>query len=162
MSGPGGNCAGYDVACQSLNYGYNEVRRWVDYSRSVGVDPRMWWLDVERDSGWNSTPIGNGLVVRGGLLALQSEGLQAGIYSSPSQWQEITGGMAITGIPVWSPGAGNLTGPGYTATSFCAAPGTYAFGGGALKLVQWGYQGPFAGSYGGPPTPYDLDYTCSR
>lgn len=159
MAGPGGNCAGYNTACQSLNFGYNWVRHWVDYSRSVGVAPQMWWLDVERNSGWNSTPTGNGLVVLGGLQALQDEGVKAGVYSSPGQWQEITGGMAIPGLPVWSPGAGNLTGPGYTATNFCGAPRHYSFGGGKLKLVQYGYSGPFPGSYSGG-VPYDQDYAC--
>jgi hypothetical protein len=162
MWGPGGNCGASNIACQSLNYGYNEVRRWVQYSRFVGVNPQMWWLDVEGTGDWSRGQLSNALVITGGLLGLQSEGLKGGVYASPAQWQEITGGMAIPGVPVWSPGAGNLSGPGYTATSFCSAPGAYSFGGGTLKLVQWGYQGPFPGSYSGPGSPYDQDYACPR
>ena len=159
LSGPAGECVITNIACASYNYGYNYVRYWVAYSRGVGVDPKLWWLDVERHSGWQDT-ISNQLVIRGALGALRSAGVASGIYSSPAQWQEITGGLAIPGESEWAPGAGNLTGPGYTATSFCAAPGTYSFGGGRLKMVQYGYQGPFVGTFDGPGSPYDLDYAC--
>jgi hypothetical protein len=159
LSGPAGKCVITNIACASYNYGYNYVRYWVAYSRRAGVDPKLWWLDVERESGWQDT-ISNQLVVRGALGALRSLGLTSGIYSSPSQWREITGGLAIPGEAEWVPGAGNLTGPGYSATSFCAAPGANSFGGGRLKMVQYGYQGPFVGSFAGPGSPYDLDVAC--
>ncbi|HET6963724.1 MAG TPA: hypothetical protein VFH58_03065 [Acidimicrobiales bacterium] len=158
LSGPAGHCAVTNVACASYNYGYNYSRYWVEYSRSQGVDPKLFWLDVEKYSGWQDT-ISNQLVIRGALNGLRTMHVLSGIYSSSAQWQEITGGMDIHGEAIWVPGAGTLTGGGYTATNFCAAPGTYGFGGGRLAMVQYGYSGPFPGSYPGP-APYDLDFAC--
>ena len=159
LTGPAGACTLLDVACESFNYGYNWARHWVAYSRSVGVDTKLWWLDVERYSGWRET-VSNDLVINGAVLGLGSMGVQAGIYSSAGQWNEITGGLVIPGVPLWVPGAGNRAGPGYSAARFCADPGRFSFGGGVLKMVQFGYQGRFAGSYSGPATPYDLDLAC--
>jgi hypothetical protein len=159
LSGPAGKCAVTNVACESYNYGWNYVRYWVAYSRDAGVDPMLWGLDVEQYSGWQNT-ISNQLVIRGALNALSSEGVSGGIYSSPTQWRQITGNLRVPGHPEWVPGAGNLAGPGYSATSFCASPATYSFGGGDLKVVQYGYQGPFPGSFAGPASPYDLDRAC--
>ena len=159
LSGPAGQCAITNIACASYNYGWNYARHWVTYSRRLGIDPHLWWLDVERNSGWQD-PIANQLVIRGALDGLRSEHLTPGVYSSSTQWQEITGGLSLAGVDEWVPGAGNLAGPGYSATSFCAAPGTYSFGGGRLKMVQYGYQGPFPGSFPGPASSYDLDLAC--
>jgi hypothetical protein len=159
MTGPGGRCSATNVACQSLNYGYNWARYWVAYSRSLGVNPSLWWMDVENYSGWQDT-ISNQLVIKGALTGLSSMHVAHGIYSSTHQWADITGGMAIPGEAEWTPGAGNLGGAGYTAANFCGAPKTHEFGGGRLQLVQYGYSGPFPGSYSGSPT-YDLDYACN-
>jgi hypothetical protein len=68
--------------------------------------------------------------------------------------------MAIPGKPLWVPGAGNVAGGGYSAKSFCAGPASNSFGGGRLAIVQFGYQGPFPGTYSGPPVPYDQDLAC--
>jgi hypothetical protein len=114
---------------------------------------------VEPNSGWQD-PISNQLVIRGALNALRSDHVTPGVYSSPAQWQQITGGLSLTGVDEWVPGAGNLTGAGYSATGFCTAPGTYSFGGGRLALVQYGYQGAFVGTFAGPASPYDLDLAC--
>jgi hypothetical protein len=157
MNGPKGACDPADPGCQSYNYGYNWARHWVQYSHSVGVYPRLWWLDVERYSGWNGAD-SNNLVILGALAGLHSMKVVPGIYSSPAQWQEITGGLDLHGMPIWVPGAGNASGPGYTAENYCRSS-DYWFGGGRLMLVQYGYQGSFAGSYDGA-TNYDLDYSC--
>jgi len=159
LSGPAGNCVASNIACASFNYGSDYARYWVGYSRSQGVDPKMWWLDVERYSGWKD-PVSNKLLVIGALNGLHSMHVTAGVYSTASQWQELTGNASIAGTPVWTAGAGNLAGPGYSATSFCAAPGTYSFGNGKLTLVQYGYQGPFPGSFAGPAPAYDQDFAC--
>ena len=158
LKGPAGHCAITNIACASFNYGYNYARYWVTYSNKLGIAPDTWWLDVERYSGWQDT-VSNRLVVTGAINGLRSMHVNPGIYSTAAQWQEITGNMNLHGLAVWTPGAGALAGPGYTAANFCAAPGSYAFGGGTLKMVQYGYQGPFPGTYSGPTT-YDLDLAC--
>ncbi len=159
LTGPAGACALIDAACESFNYGYNWARHWVAYSRSVGVYPKLWWLDVERYSGWRDT-ISNDLVINGALLGLRSMEVQGGIYSTRPQWDGITGALVVPGVPLWTAGAGNRSGPGYSAANYCADPGLYSFGSGVLKMVQFGYQGPFPGSYSGPANPYDLDLAC--
>jgi hypothetical protein len=156
--GPGGACAPADRMCQSYNYGWNWARHWLAYSRSVGVYPRLWWVDVEPYSGWNGVA-SNERVISGAIAALRAGGSRVGVYSTPDQWAEITGGLALPGVPLWVPGAGNLRGPGMTAQGFCRS-GRYAFGGGRVSVVQFGYQGSFPGTYTGPAVPFDRDYAC--
>lgn len=156
-SGSSGTCAG-QARCLGYNFGWNWTQRWVRYSRAFGVHPGKWWLDVEKDSGWTD-PATNSAVILGALDALRSDGISAGIYSSATQWNAITGGLVIPGVSLWVPGAGNLDGPGYSATGLCAN-GSQAFAGGHIKYVQYGYTGNFPGAYPGPPSPYDLDYAC--
>ena len=155
-SGPAGHCGPTDVNCQSYNYGYNSAVAYVRYSRMQGIDPKMWWLDVEGNSGW-TTAASNDQVLAGLLGGLKTMHTETGIYSTRYQWNLITAGMSIPGEREWVPGVGNPAGPGYTATSACADPASYTFGGGRLELVQFGYRGPFPGSYTGPTT-YDQDY----
>ncbi|HET6794200.1 MAG TPA: hypothetical protein VFH45_07155, partial [Acidimicrobiales bacterium] len=157
-NGPAGTCSAADVGCQSYNYGFNEAALYVRSSRMQGVDPKLWWLDVERYSNWTSVA-SNALVIRGALDGLKAMHTVSGVYSTRPQWDEITGGMRIRGEMEWVPGAGNMTGPGYSAFNMCHSPGAYTFGGGVLEIVQFGYQGPFTGSYVGPTT-YDQDYAC--
>lgn len=157
MSGPAGVC-GSNGACLAYNYGWFWADHWVAYSNSLGFHARQWWLDIETGSGWSDAGT-NDQVIRGALDALRRSGAPYGIYSSPRQWGIITGGWSIPGIQIWVPGAGNLSGPGFTATSFCGDP-SERFAGGVLRYVQYGYKGGFPGSWPGPPSRYDLDYAC--
>jgi hypothetical protein len=157
MGGPAGRCALINLGCQGYNYGYNWTQHWVTYSRSLGVDPRLWWLDIESMSGWGPVPV-NQTVIMGAVAALRGNRLRPGVYSTAYQWQSIAGALVFPGIQVWTAGAGNLAGPGYTATSYCAS-GQQAFAGGYVSMVQWGYTGSFPGAYQGA-VPYDQDYAC--
>lgn len=156
--GPAGACGPADRMCQSFNYGWNWAAHWLAYSRSVGVYPRLWWLDVERYSGWNGAA-SNARLISGAIAALRAGGSEVGVYSTTDQWAEITGGLPLPGVPLWVPGAGNMHGPGMTAQGFCRSGG-YAFGGGRVAMVQFGYQGSFPGTYTGPAVPFDRDYAC--
>jgi hypothetical protein len=158
MTGPASRCARIRPVCQAYDFGFNWAHHWVDYSRLQGINPKLWWLDVETGSGWTKPAINDG-VIKGAADALQAAGVRAGIYSTPYQWATIAGALVFPGIPVWTAGAGNLTGPGYSATSYCTMPG-HSFAGGQLAMVQWGYSGDFPGAYKGPPFPYDRDYVC--
>lgn len=156
-NGPAGAC-GSNASCLGYNFGWYWTQHWISFANSSGPAPKFWWLDVETGSGWTD-PGTNDQVIRGALDALRSHGLPTGIYSSTRQWNLVTGGLALPGISLWVPGAGNLSGPGYTATSFCADP-SRTFAGGALKYVQYGYTGSFAGAWPGAAPAYDLDYAC--
>lgn len=156
-TGSGRSCAG-NSRCTAYAFGWNWTQHWVAYSRSSRTHPGKWWLDVEKDSGWSDTGT-NSAVILGALDALRSDGISAGIYSSASQWNAITGGLQVPGVDLWVPGAGNLTGPGYSATGMCA-DASQVFAGGHVRYVQYGYTGNFPGAYSGPSSPYDLDYAC--
>jgi hypothetical protein len=160
-TGPAGNCNG-DVMCESYNFGWWWARDWVSYSRGHGFNPSLWWLDVETDGGWNLGPTSqpaNARVISGAVAGLRSMGVVPGIYATQLQWTEITGnGASFPGIPLWVPGAGNVSGGNNSAVAVCgggvADHGPFA--GGDIVLVQYGYQG-----YSGPPPTYDPDYACS-
>jgi len=156
--GPAGHCGIGKVGCQSYNFGWNWARHWVAYSRRVGTSPKLWWLDVEGGSSWTTTA-SDDLVIEGAIAGLRSAGVEVGLYSTPYQWHQIAGSLAVPGVPIWMPGAGNLAGPGYTAADYCDSGG-HAFAGGVLRLVQWGCRGSSAGSYTGPDTHYDMDVAC--
>jgi hypothetical protein len=156
-NGPAGACGG-NYACLAYNYGWFWTQHWVAYSNSLGYHAKQWWLDVETGSGWTDAGT-NDQVIRGALDALHAIGVPYGIYSSPRQWNAITGGWSIPGIQIWVPGAGNLTGPGFTAAAFCGDP-SERFANGVLRYVQYGYKGGFPGSWNGPAPRYDLDYAC--
>jgi hypothetical protein len=161
-TGPAGTCNG-NVSCESYNFGWSWARHWVAYSRSVAVNPTMWWLDVEAAAGaWNLGPAftaSNARVISGALAGLQSSGVLAGVYTTEHQWGEIAGAMTLPSILLWVPGAGNLSGPGFTATNYCAT-GIEAVTGGRVVLVQYGYGGTFLGAFPGPRPKYDMDFAC--
>jgi hypothetical protein len=157
LVGPAGVC-GSNGACLAYNYGWFWAHHWATFSGALGFHSRQWWLDVETGSGWTD-PGTNDQVIRGALAALRASGAPYGIYSSPRQWGLITGGWNVPGVQIWVPGAGNVSGPGYTATNFCGDPGE-RFAGGVLRYVQDGYGGAFPGAYNGPASRYDTDYAC--
>ena len=156
-TGPAGSC-GANTWCLGYNYGWNWTQHWVSYAGGSGPTPKQWWLDVETTGHW-ADAASNSQVIRGALDALRSHASLVGIYSTPYQWNLITGGLSLPGTPLWVPGAGNLTGAGYTATQFCSDPGQ-RFAGGVVRYVQYGYGGNFPGSYSGPASSYDRDYAC--
>jgi hypothetical protein len=158
MRGPAASCVRISSACQAYDFGFHWARHWVAYSRGLGIDPRLWWLDVEVNSGWTTTAINDG-VIAGAVAGVRAEGVVAGMYSTPDQWAAIAGSLAFPGVPVWTAGAGNLDGPGYTAMTYCHS-GNYSFAGGHLTMVQRGYTGAFPGAYPGPNPAYDNDYIC--
>ena len=155
-TGLAGRCDPHDRGCLSFNFGFAWAAHWVAYAGRFGYHPNVWWIDVEANSGWTDKRSNQGVIV-GAVTAIRVLGARVGIYSTSYQWSHITGGMRLPGTALWIPGAGALTGPGYTATNMCSwAP---PFAGGTRQLIQYGYTGPFAGAYHGPGG-YDLDYAC--
>jgi hypothetical protein len=156
-NGPAGLCHG-NPGCESYNFGWAWTRHWINMARAQGTNPHRWWLDVETTGRWSAETGSNHWVIAGAMAALQKSGLAVGVYSTGLQWNSITGGIPLKGIPLWVAGAGNLRGPGATAVSYCGA--RHSFAGGRVTLVQYGYTGSFPGAYSGPALPYDLDYAC--
>jgi hypothetical protein len=156
--GPAGLCRG-NVGCESYNFGWAWTNRWIKWARAQGTSPQRWWLDVETTGQWSANAGSNARVIAGALAALKKAGLPVGVYATGLQWNSITGGLPLKGVPLWVAGAGNVRGPGYTAANYCASANE-SFAGGRVTLVQYGYTGSFPGAYTGPRVPYDLDYAC--
>jgi len=163
LSGPAGNCAKGDTACESYNFGFYWAEHWVSYARSEGTNPSLWWLDVETGGGWSAqSQQSNSQVISGAVAGLRAMDVEPGIYSDNFQWTQITGGLvSFPGIFLWSPGGGNITGGTYSAQSICdgTAGGDYSsFAGGDIVVVQYGLPG---NGYTGPPSQYLMDYACN-
>ena len=144
--GPAGDCESTDYACQSYNWGYNAAYADVQYADSQGATGDEWWLDVELPSATSIDPSGpdcyaanfwvcdpklNSLVVLSAVTALRQQGKQVGVYSTRSQWQAITGGLAL-GLPIW------IAGYDHPSATYCdpAGASTYWFALGVPRLVQ--------------------------
>ena len=163
LNGPAGSCSG-SVSCESYNFGYYWATKWVGYSHGLGISPTLWWLDVETSGAWSSSATSNSQVIAGAVAGLRATGVQPGIYATALQWGEITGNqLQFAGIPLWVPGASNISSGTYSAYNFCnnSVPGSFGweyapFAGGRIVLVQYGW----GAEYTGPPSPYDQDYAC--
>ena len=120
-----------------------------------------WWLDVETSNSWETGTAGltNNVADLQGMVAAFSSATNetyagtrlggaksVGIYSTSSQWNQITGGSTATlgsllGLLDWIPGARTLS----AAESNCSLPG---FTTSKPTITQW---------FG---KPYDGDYAC--
>lgn len=141
---------GYDRAVQDATWLSQEAQALgaQQSTQSVPTQPGAypWWLDVETANSWQSGAAGNQMNVadlQGMAAALAAAGAaaagQVGIYSTASQWAQITGtpgpssgGTANTlwGTPDWIPGARSLSG----AQANCGQP---SFTGGSVVISQW-------------------------
>lgn len=99
-----------------------------------------WWLDVETANSWQSGSEGEAMNVadlQGMVAAFKEAGAVVGVYSTESQWNQITGGTTSSAagslyqLPVWIPGASSLEG----AVGNCAL--SSFTGGSAVSLTQW-------------------------
>jgi hypothetical protein len=146
-TGPHGVCGPTDGLCVAFNYGYNAAVDAYDYAQSVGVTAPMWWLDVEGPAGsgnplWSNSTAANDQVIGGAISALTTLGVEPGIYSTITQWDEIAGSSYQPAVPAWRAGAVSLSG----AQALCNQ-GTFTAG--RTYLVQFG-----------SPNPWDRDYAC--
>ena len=165
-TGPGANssaCAyiyGYDMV-QGITYTANGSTATIvgdvaDFHAATGgqLYSVPTWLDVETANSWQTGSAGLAMNVADLQAMVDSihaaagstTAAQVGIYSTASQWNQITGtpgsnGGSLWELPDWIPGARSQGG----AVSNCSLS---AFTGGALSVTQW---------FGHP---YDGDYSC--
>jgi hypothetical protein len=154
----------------AYDYGWNAA--WASYSVAVDAAQRLhhvdranararaanvaWWLDVETMNSWrtldNPTSVfgaqSDTATIAGEVDALRTIGVeQVGIYSTPFQWNQITGGYPVTqgrfaAVPVWLAGYGSKA----DAIAGC---GDASFTGGSVQMTQ------YLGSDG-----FDADVVC--
>jgi len=144
-------------AC-AWQYGWNAASRDVQvfFHNAISSHPTLdqnpadypWWLDVETGNTWQGSKNGglalNDAVLEGMVAAVTSQTTSSGapapvgLYSTASQWTQITGGEAavdsnwaslahstapapLDGHPDWVPGATSSAG----ADAICAADGAF-------------------------------------
>ncbi|MDQ3756957.1 MAG: hypothetical protein M3394_03815 [Actinomycetota bacterium] len=129
-------CEPSDLGCQLYQYGLRGARQAVKDAHAAGVSAPLWWLDVETVNRWSPDVNLNTRIVRGVIDGLLDAKLRIGVYSTAYQWQVITGGMQIPGVPLWIATGGSIgDGP-----PTCTNPGK-AFAGGVPYLVQFLHEG---------------------
>lgn len=121
-------CAAADRLCLARNYGAGAAGDALARARAAGARASRWWLDVEVLNTWAADAAQNIAVIEGAAAALRAHGITAGVYSTPWQWGQITGGWRVA-MPDWLGGAGDAA----EAAAWCAGPG---FSGGPVQLVQ--------------------------
>lgn len=149
-SNPYGTCNGADTSACAWQYGWNraleDVRdRFLPAATNANVSPApdyyVWWLDVETENTWKMSgsafDTGSNVSVLEGMTSyFNSLGIRVGLYSTGTQWGQITGASVsetsnLNGLPNWRPGGANLS----TAQAACTAPPLTARG--YVSLTQF-------------------------
>jgi hypothetical protein len=149
-------CDGSNSTACAYDYGWNAAKDSFADAQTVTADPRTfaWWLDVETGNSWETLEAAYGSsdaaraadrsALAGAVAALVDSGVTSvGMYSTSSQWQQITGGTAnqFAGSPEWVAGTGSAS----TAVKNCSQT---SFTGGRVALAQYAHNG------------FDADYHC--
>lgn len=162
-SNPYGFCDGSNSRACAWQYGYNKAfisdkSFFVDAALGAKVSTNaseyIWWLDVEQDNTWQSGSTealaSNRAVLEGMTDYLKRAGVKTvGIYSTMSQWTDITGGKdkipansSLNYMPDWRP-SGSLQTARYNCSK--AFPLT---SGGRVAMTQYVALG------------FDRNYSC--
>jgi len=126
------HCTIADTQCLAYNYGFAASEYGIRLAARSGTYSDLWWLDVETDNSWTTSTSVNRASLEGAIAAIQQNSFLAevGIYSTPDQWQEITGGWH-NDLPAW-------LGTGLTSESAAARLcSTDGFTGGSIWLSQY-------------------------
>ena len=100
------------LAC-AWQYGWNRAVQDTDWLTQAALQVKVastastyrWWLDVETGNSWEtgSTGIANNVAdLQGMVAAFTAAGASAGVYSTTTQWNQITGGSRagnLAGLP---------------------------------------------------------------
>jgi hypothetical protein len=140
------------VAGRLMNVGWQQAAYWAAVTSRAGLITPMVWADIEqkRTRPWPARPADRNLpVIRGLLAGFARAGLRTGIYTTPSHWAEITGGIRL-GQAEWRT-AGPRTAADAAAT--CGKPGVQ---GSPVLIAQYWSSLP------SPPADYDVMCPITR
>jgi hypothetical protein len=84
------------------NVGYQQARFNVASMRTAGLRTPFVWVDVEPvpDFEWSGDLLANAAVVEGVARGYVDAGYAIGVYSTPSLWDRVVGGLEL-GVPEW-------------------------------------------------------------
>jgi hypothetical protein len=96
-------CPNNAIHCAAYKYGYAAAENALLYADSQNVTANTWWLDVETENSWTKNTTENSASIQGAIDAINKGSFfkpKVGIYSTPNQWKEITGGWKNQ-LPAW-------------------------------------------------------------
>jgi hypothetical protein len=84
------------------NVGYQQAAFNVASMRRAGLETPFVWVDVEPvpDFEWSGDLVANAAVVEGVVRGYVEAGYGIGVYSTPSLWDRVVGGLEL-GVPEW-------------------------------------------------------------
>nr|WP_227466983.1 hypothetical protein [Nocardioides lijunqiniae] len=84
------------------NAGYQQAGFNVASMRTAGLQTPFVWIDVEPvpDFEWSGDLVANAAVVEGVARGYVEAGYAIGVYSTPSLWDRVVGGLEL-GVPEW-------------------------------------------------------------
>jgi hypothetical protein len=147
---PYGTCRGGNGQACAWLYGRNMAELDAKTRGVQNPGNYRWWLDVETLNSWEDNNPGNNRADLEGMAAYFLRiGARVGLYSTPKQFQPLTGtvkpGSPLYRLPDWIPGAKTLA----QAKKNCRlAPLT---GGGTVTVTQWKTK-PANSDFSCPPT----------
>ncbi len=121
------------MPCLAYNYGFASAEYALMYADSQNVSANTWWLDVETENSWSDNKADNRASIQGAIDAINRGSFftpTVGIYSTPHQWKEITGGWKNQ-LPAW---IGTGSEDRKDAISACSDE---PFTGGTTELTQY-------------------------
>lgn len=144
----GDTCQGQNDEVCSWLYGWNRsiytegVFKSAASSKGINSNTAdyTWWLDVETMNTWqsgsNQALIRNTAAIEGFGAYYQSKGADIGLYSTATQWAEITGNNITTtsnliGLPNWRPSGASLANAKANCNVATLTPGGY------ISLTQY-------------------------
>lgn len=147
VNNPYGQCNGTDTAACAYMYGYAKAFDDANIRGISNPSSFRWWLDVETINSWESNTARNVADLEGMTAYFTSIGAQVGLYSTATQWNQITGNSVmlnsnLNGLMSWLAGARNLS----DAKNKCDLPALTL--GGFVMLTQY------------VATQTDFDYSC--
>jgi hypothetical protein len=116
------------------NTGWAQARQNLTAMRAAGLRSPIVWVDVEPVSPpapWSGRLRENRAVLEGSLAAYRRAGLRVGLYSTPTMWRSIVGGVRY-GLPEW-----RTAGLSTRRAALAACGPTRRFQGGTPVLSQW-------------------------
>jgi hypothetical protein len=147
---PYGTCRGGNGQACAWLYGRNMAELDAKTRGVQNPGSYRWWLDVETLNSWEDNNPGNNRADLEGMAAYFLRiGARVGLYSTPKQFQPLTGtvkpGSPLYRLPDWIPGAKTLA----QAKKNCRlAPLT---SGGTVTVTQWKTK-PANSDFSCPPT----------
>ena len=115
------------------NTGYQQARYNVASMASAGLRSPIVWVDVEPvpDFEWSADPGANAAVVRGAARGYADAGYRIGVYSTPTLWSQVVGGLSL-GVPEW-----RAAGQTSRAEALSRCGDDWVIQGGEAVLAQW-------------------------